>query len=229
MSSSLADHFALFSKSYDRVNHVLSLGLDVHWRERLVASVERRPTPNILDLCAGTLPCTRTMLQRFSDARVMAVDFCHPMLELGRANIPLHMRSQVEIICADALDLNLPSASFDVVVSCFGMRHLEKQEEMLKKIRGWLLPGGQFLIFDFFRPATPIAKLFQATVGRYVLPSAARFFGGFASAYTNLHVSIERFLTRQEYEGLLVTEGYVVTRSEDMAFGVVSIIVAAPL
>lgn len=45
MSSPLIDHFVQFAPSYDRVNHILSFGLDVHWRARLIDEIERRPGP----------------------------------------------------------------------------------------------------------------------------------------------------------------------------------------
>ncbi len=229
MSSSIADHFARFAPSYDRVNHILSLGLDVRWCERLIAAVEQRPALRILDLCAGTLSCTREMLRRFPDAKVTAVDFCRPMLDLGLSKLPGSLSARVKIICTDVLQLDLVPASFDVVTCSCGMRHLSEQETMLKKIHEWLSPGGQFIILDFFRPTTILAKLFHATAGRYLLPIAGEFLKGFGPAYLNLYASIEHFLNRAEYERLLAAQSFSIRLSEDLNFGLVSLIVAAPL
>jgi demethylmenaquinone methyltransferase / 2-methoxy-6-polyprenyl-1,4-benzoquinol methylase len=229
MSSPVADHFIRFAPSYDRVNHLLSLGLDVHWRARLIAAIEERSKPRILDLCAGTLACTREVLRRFPHAHVTAVDFCRPMLDCGLSGLAAPVRTRLEVICADVLDLDLTPASFDTVICSCGMRHLPEQEAMLKKIRGWLLPQGQFIILDFFRPATMLSKLFHATAGRYLLSVAADLLKGFSPAYLNLHASIKHFSSREEYERLLVTQNYVVRRAEDLTFGIVSLIAAAPL
>jgi len=228
MASPLADHFAQFAPSYDRVNHILSLGLDVHWRASLLASIESRPVPRILDLCAGTLSCTRVILRHFGDAKVTAVDFCRPMLELGLAQLPESLRARVATICADALQLDLGPASFDVVICSCAMRHLPQQEIILQKIHRWLSPGGQLVIFDFFRPRTVLAKLFHATAGRYLLPLAGKLLNGFGPAYLHLHASIDRFVSRADYEELLATQSFGIQRSEDLTFGIVSLIVAVP-
>jgi len=228
MSSQLADHFVRFAPSYDRVNHLLSLGRDVHWRARMIAAIGRKPALRILDLCAGTLACTKAALENFPDAKVTAVDFCRPMLDLGLSKLARAQRARIEIICADALQLELAPGSFDVVISSWGMRHLPDQEVMLKKIRGWLSPDGQFIIFDFFRPTTLSAKFFHATVGRYVLPLAGSVLKGFGAAYRQLYDSIEHFASRVEYENLLNEHGFFIRRSEDLALGIVSLIVATP-
>ena len=85
--SELADLFSRFAPSYDRVNHLLSLGMDYGWRELAVDAIERKAPLRILDLCAGTLACTRAALNRFPDARVTAVDFCQTMLKKPVATI----------------------------------------------------------------------------------------------------------------------------------------------
>ena len=229
MSSPVADHFISFAPSYDRVNHILSLGLDVHWRARLIAAIEERPNPRVLDLCAGTLACTREVLRRFPHAHVTAVDFCRPMLDIGLSGLPEPLRTRIEIICADALALEFAPASFDIVICSCGMRHLPEQRAMLKKIRRWLPLEGQFIILDFFRPTTVISKLFQSTAGRYLLPMVADMLKGFSPAYLNLHASIKHFSNRAEYERLLISQNYAIRRSEDLTFGIVSLIAAAPL
>ncbi|MGZ3595844.1 MAG: class I SAM-dependent methyltransferase [Syntrophales bacterium] len=229
MSSPVADHFIRFAPSYDRVNHLLSLGLDVHWHASLIAAIEEKSNLRILDLCAGTLACTREVLRRFPHANVTAVDFCRPMLDCGLSGLPEPMRNRVDVICADVLELDFAPASFDVVICSCGMRHLPEQGAMLKKIQGWLSPEGQFIILDFFRPTTIVAKLFHATAGRYLLPMAADLLKGFSPAYLNLYASIKHFSSRAEYERLLITQKYAVRRSEDLTFGIVSLIAVAPI
>ncbi len=229
MAFPLADHFARFAPSYDRVNHILSLGLDVRWRARWLAAIERRPAPRILDLCAGTLACTREVLRRFSDTKVTAVDFCRPMLDRGLAQLPESLRTRVSLICSDALQLEVGPGSFDVVICSFAMRHLPQQDLLLQKIHSWLSPGGQLVIFDFFRPGTFPAKVFHHTAGRYLLPVMGQILGGFGPAYVHLHASIDRFVTRAEYEELLAAQSFGIQISEDLTLGIVALIVAVPL
>jgi demethylmenaquinone methyltransferase/2-methoxy-6-polyprenyl-1,4-benzoquinol methylase len=229
MSSPLIDHFVQFAPSYDRVNHILSFGLDVHWRARLIDEIERRPALRILDLCAGTLACTREVLLRFPDAEATAVDFCRTMLDIGLSKLPDSLSARLEIICTDALQLDLAPTSFDIVICSCGMRHLPEQEAMLEKIHEWLSPGGQFILLDFFRPTTVLSKLFHATAGKCLLPLAGKLLKGFGPAYLNLHSSVKHFLSRTEYERLLAAHGFSIRHAENLTSGIVSLIIAAPL
>lgn len=228
MFSRMSDHFTEFAPSYDRVNRILSLGLDAGWRARLIGRIDPAPRLRILDLCAGTLSCSREALRRFPDATVTAVDICRPMLDMGISRLHDSLRARIETVCADALDLDLPAGSYDAVVCSMGLRHIPRQGKMLESIRGWLRYGSQLLILDFFRPSTRIARIFHVTAGKYILPRAGSFLGGFGPAYVNLHDSINNFFSRPEYERLLRKSSFCVRHSDDLAFGIVSLIEACP-
>ncbi len=228
MPSPLAEHFALFASSYDRVNHLLSLGLDVRWRARLLAAIERKPGLRILDVCAGTLSDTRGVLQLFADARVTAVDFCREMLDVGLAQMPAALRSRVDTLCADIRQLEFGRGSFDVAICSWAMRHLPCREMVLQRLHSWLVPGGQLVVFDFFRPSTIPARIFHATAGRYILPLAGKVLKGFGPAYRHLHASIDSFASREEFELLLAAHGFHISRSEELTLGIVSLMVAVP-
>ncbi len=228
MSSWMSEHFTEFAPSYDRVNRILSLGLDAGWRFRLVGRIDSAPGPMILDLCAGTLSCSHEVLRRFPEAKVTAVDICRPMLEMGIAKLEDGFRARVEPICADALELELPSRSYDAVMCSMGMRHIPNQEKILANVRRWLKYNGQMILLDFFRPSTMASKLFQLTAGKYILPQAGRLLGGCGPAYVNLHDSINNFYSRPEYEHLLRNNYFSVRHSEDLACGIVSLIEAYP-
>lgn len=226
MNTQLEEHFDRFAPSYDRVNHILSIGLDVRWRSRLIESIEQRPRLKILDLCAGTLACTREALRRYPDSKAIAVDFCRPMLDHGLSRLDELQKGRVKTICADVVNLDFAPASFDAVITCWGMRHVSDQEKMLRKIKTWLVPEGQLIVADFFRPSTAVSKIFHATIGRYVLPAAATMLSGMGEAYKYLHYSIDHFWTRHEYEQILNSHGFAVRRAENLTFGIVSLIVA---
>lgn len=226
--SDVVEHFDRFAPSYERVNHLLSLGLDVRWRARLMGAAGGRPL-RILDLCAGTLACTREALRRFPDAKVTAVDACRAMLDTGLQKLDESGKRRLTAVCADVLEADFAPGSFDVAISSFGMRHLPEQRPVLEKVHDWLCPGGRLIVFDFFRPEKVIARLFHGTAGRYILPAAGEWLGGFGPAYVNLHGTIERFLSRAEYEQLLRTNRFVIRRSEDLTFGIVSLISAEPV
>ena len=134
-----------------------------------------------MDLCCGTADMTAALLTRrthLSEARreapgtvtepqpILAVDFSHEMIERGRAK----MRGKaVEFIEADALNLPIPNASLDLVVSAFGFRNLADYAAGLAEIRRVLKPGGEIGILDFSMPPAPLDSAYRLYF-KHVLP-----------------------------------------------------------
>ncbi|MBT3273866.1 MAG: class I SAM-dependent methyltransferase [Spirochaetales bacterium] len=106
--------------------------------------------PLILDLGAGTGNLSRTVLESIGDARITLVDFSENML----GTVPRVLASfpgQYETITADMHYLEMPSASFDAVISSFALHHCRGTDEylgMYQKIRSWLKPEGIFICCD---------------------------------------------------------------------------------
>jgi SAM-dependent methyltransferase len=95
----------------------------------------------VLELgCGAGVPVTRRLAERH---RVTAVDLSARQVELARENVP-----GATCLQADALGLELPESSFDAVVSLYMSGHVPRDEqlELLRRIAGWLRPGGHLLI-----------------------------------------------------------------------------------
>ena len=77
---------------YDRMNHVLSLGLDRRWRRLAAADVKGTPA-RMLDLACGTGDFSFALARRFPEAAITGVDLTPAMLEIARAkNRSPHIR-----------------------------------------------------------------------------------------------------------------------------------------
>ena len=78
--------FDTIAPRYDRLNHVLSLGMDRVWWNRAARffdAIISRPEANVLDLCCGTADMTAALLARRPEvgaAPITAVDFSHQMI-----------------------------------------------------------------------------------------------------------------------------------------------------
>lgn len=229
MPSPVTSLFARIAPVYDRANAILSFGLVNRWRRRLIGALDGgNAAPRVLDLCAGTLACSRLSLERFPAARLTAVDVCQPMLDAGLAKLAPSMRERLNVMCADALEVDLPPASFEAVLCAWGMRNISDQAAMLDRVRGWLAPDGKLAILEFFRPTRWPARLFHAMAGRIFLSAIGGGLSGDPAAYRYLFDSIQGFPSRAEYEGLLAARGFDLVSSRDLAFGVVSLVVVAP-
>ena len=151
---------------------------------------------------------TATLLRSRPDCRVTAVDFSEAMLRKGRENIPDGLHSNVEFLVADAMKLDFPQATFDAVMSAYGLRNLDSNEVVLPKIRNVLRPGGKLVILEFFRPEGIVSRLFNRTYSEFIIPIVGRAISRHPEAYRHLRDSVRNFYTPTEYRELLQEIGF---------------------
>ncbi|KAF2745683.1 methyltransferase type 11 [Sporormia fimetaria CBS 119925] len=112
-------------------------------RERYTRKMlsEAGDSPYILELgCGAGVPVTRMLLD--SGSRVVANDISDVQLKMAKTRCP-----EATFIAGDMTELSFEEKSFDGVVSFFTIFHLPRseQEDMLRRIYGWLKPGVLFV------------------------------------------------------------------------------------
>ncbi len=209
--------FSDLAPRYDRLNRVLSLGLDQGWRRRTVRLLGLPPGARVLDLCAGTGDLA-VAGGRFG-WQVHAADFSHAMLAAGRgkggAAAP---RSLVQ---ADATRLPFADGVFDGVTVAFGIRNVAEPRRALAEMRRVLRVGGRLGVLEFFRePPSPWRSAFSAYF-RHVLPRLARLAGApRGDAYDYLPASVEDFATPEEFAAWMRDADFEPRSSRRFAGGV---------
>jgi ubiquinone/menaquinone biosynthesis methyltransferase len=211
--------FGRIAPTYDRLNRLLSAGLDVSWRRRAVDALSGAPCGPRLDLCAGTLDLTVMLDRDCPGERVIACDFSEPMLQRGRARA-----SRAEIVVADVQALPFEDRSIAAAVCGFGVRNVADPARALGEIRRVMVPGGVFVTLEFFRPTRLPTRLLHHSYARGVLPIVGGLISGDREAYAYLARSIDGFLSRAEYERAAERAGFVRVTGEDLTFGVASIV-----
>jgi demethylmenaquinone methyltransferase/2-methoxy-6-polyprenyl-1,4-benzoquinol methylase len=186
--------FDSIAPTYDRLNHILSVGLDRTWWRRAAKAVLPRlqdPDTQILDLCCGTGDMTSALLAHRppNAAPITGLDFSPQMLDLARTK---HAHSNAIFVEGDAMHLPYPDNTFDLVTSAFGFRNLANYAEGLAEIHRVLRPTGQIAILECNQPS----GLFGATYSIYfkhILPRVVTLLSGDPTAYAYLPASVERF------------------------------------
>ena len=213
--------FTDVSGRYDLLNHVLSFQIDRYWRRatarRFRATLDR-PDARVLDLCCGTADLTIS-LARGSRARIIASDFCHPMLEQAREKLS---RQSLPLLVAEADALRLPfaDATFDLVACSFGFRNLANYRAGLGEILRVLRPGGEVGILEFGTPrGFPIGPLYSFYFHR-ILPAAGEWISGVKGSYSYLASSVDRFPEPQELEAWMRESGYTDVSRREMTGGI---------
>jgi demethylmenaquinone methyltransferase/2-methoxy-6-polyprenyl-1,4-benzoquinol methylase len=216
--------FSAIAPTYDRLNRILSLRLDLRWRSQAVARLdwERAPEGIYLDLCAGTLDFAATLARQPGfRGRVIGADFVRPMLELGRRKA-----ARLEPVTADALELPFASAVFDGAMIGWGMRNLADLDLGLAELARVLKPGGGVVILDMATPPRqPLRTLYLLYFER-VLPRIGRLVSKHTSAYEWLPESTRAFPAPPELARRIAAAGFTNVRYTLLLGGITALHVA---
>ena len=79
--------FDAIAPRYDLLNSLLSFQVDRRWRRQGVKEFSDQRFQNILDLCAGTLALSKSLLEINPKARITAVDFSEKILKKCKLTI----------------------------------------------------------------------------------------------------------------------------------------------
>lgn len=178
----MAYNFDTIAHTYDRLNRLMTLGLDRRWRKRALRGVQ----DNVLDVACGTGDMAVSLVER--GCTVTGVDISEEMLAIARQKAPM-----VTFMIADAEHLPFPDASFDAVTCAFGVRNFVHLEQGLNEMLRVLKPGGQLVILELATPDSPLVKPFYNLYTRRIIPWLGSRIAGNREAYTYLPASIERF------------------------------------
>ena len=217
--------FARIAGRYDLANRVLSGGIDLWWRRKLVQAVDRGRPQAILDLATGSGDVAFALAKGVPTAtRIVGMDFCLPMLDEARKKQPSQGEgaAKIEFKPGDGLALPEANASYDAVTISFGLRNMADRGRSLSEMRRVLKPGGRMFVLEFSQPARWFRPIYYFYLLK-VSPFIAGVLTGERSAYTYLGDSIERFPTRDELSRAITQAGFTAVTSKAMTFGIVAL------
>lgn len=201
--------FDSIAPSYDRLNHLLSFGLDRWWwrkAARRFRPVLARPEARVLDICCGTGDMTAALLALRPPAAepVTGLDFSAPMLSRARRK---YAHANARWIEGDAMHLPFADASLDLVTAAFGFRNLSNYAEGLREIHRVLRPGGEIGILECNQPSGFKGALYNFYFHR-ILPLIGGWLSGDHAAYRYLPASVQRFPRPPAMLGMLAGTGF---------------------
>src|SRR5476649_2779728 len=135
--------------------------------EMLCEAVDLRSIQRVLDVAAGNGNATLAAARRFAD--VVSTDYVGALLERGRERAEAD-RLPVTFQEADAEALPFADASFDVVLSTFGVMFTPNQDKAARELQRVCRPGGKIGLANW-TPESFIGQMFKV-LGKYVPPVA---------------------------------------------------------
>lgn len=134
--------------------------------ETLCEAVDLRSNQRVLDVAAGNGNATLAAARRFAD--VVSTDYVGSLLDRGRERAKAE-RLPVAFQEADAEALPFADASFDVVLSTFGVMFTPRHEQAASELVRVCRPAGKIGLTNW-TPESFIGELFK-TIGKYVPPA----------------------------------------------------------
>ena len=216
--------FGRIARRYDLANHLLSGGVDFHWRQRLVRAVHDAQPATVLDLATGSGDVAFALADGLPQGvRLTGMDFCQPMLDEAVKKQEGNARwAQIDFKQGDGMALPLPDASFDAVTISFGLRNMADRHKALTEMRRVLRPGGRLFVLEFSQPALWFRPVYYAYL-KFVLPTMAGVVTGDRAAYEYLCGSIEQFPDRAAMAEEVRRAGFGSVHANPMTFGIVAL------
>jgi ubiquinone/menaquinone biosynthesis C-methylase UbiE len=134
--------------------------------ETLCEAVDLRGGQRVLDVAAGNGNATLAAARRYAD--VVSTDYVGALLERGRERAEAE-RLPVAFEVADAEALPFADASFDVVLSTFGVMFTPNQQQAANEMMRVCRPGGKIGLANW-TPQGFVGRLFKI-IGKYVPPA----------------------------------------------------------
>ena len=219
----VAKMFDNISGGYDGMNRVISFGIDVRWRKKVLKLVTAKNPKSILDIATGTGDLAILMAETGAE-KITGVDISEGMMEVGRRKIAAkHLSDKIELVYGDSENLPFDDNAFDAITVGFGIRNFEDLEKGLGEILRVLKPGGIFVILETSVPEKFPHKQGYHFYTKYILPLIGRMFSKDNAAYGYLCESASVFPYGEALNNILRKIGFIDVVSMPQTFGVATI------
>jgi demethylmenaquinone methyltransferase/2-methoxy-6-polyprenyl-1,4-benzoquinol methylase len=202
---------------------VISLGIDVKWRKKVVALVANENPENILDIATGTGDLA-ILMTTTSAKKIIGLDLSSGMLEVGKQKILEKKLSQkIEMVLGDSEKIPYDDNHFDAITVSFGIRNFETLEKGLAEIYRVLKPKGILVILETSVPTKFPFKQGYAFYTKIILPLIGKVFSKDDNAYGYLSESAANFPYGEKLNNILRKVSFIDCKAMPQTFGVATI------
>ena len=219
----VAQMFDNISENYDGLNRVISLGIDVSWRKKVVKLVSEVNPKKILDIATGTGDLALMMAELNPD-KIVGLDISPGMLEVGKQKVnKANLSDKIEMVVGDSENIPFEDNTFDAITVSFGVRNFENLDKGLTEIYRVLRPGGKFVVLETSNPTKFPFKQGYKLYTNFILPIIGKLFSKDKVAYSYLSESANSFPFGEAFNNILTKNGFKNANSLPVTFGVASI------
>ncbi|MCC9062956.1 bifunctional demethylmenaquinone methyltransferase/2-methoxy-6-polyprenyl-1,4-benzoquinol methylase UbiE [Flavobacterium piscisymbiosum] len=219
----VAQMFDNISGNYDNLNRVISFGIDIKWRKKVLKIVSDKKPKVILDIATGTGDLAILMTQTNAE-KIIGLDISAGMLEVGKKKIAEKgLSNLIDMVLGDSEKIPFEDNYFDAITVGFGVRNFEHLEKGFAEILRVLKPNGVFVILETSVPDKTPYKQGYKFYSKNILPIIGKLFSKDNSAYGYLSESAAVFPYGEALNNILRKIGFIDVVSMPQTFGVATI------
>ena len=215
--------FDNISANYDGLNRVISFGIDISWRKKVVQLVSKNNPKQILDIATGTGDLA-IMMSQLNPDKIIGLDISAGMLDVGKRKIAnVNLSDKIDMVVGDSENMPFDDNTFDAITVSFGVRNFANLDKGLTEIKRVLKPGGTFVVLETSNPTKFPFKQGYKFYTTYILPFIGKIFSRDKAAYSYLCESANIFPFGEAFNNILQKNGFINTEYRPVTFGVATI------
>jgi demethylmenaquinone methyltransferase/2-methoxy-6-polyprenyl-1,4-benzoquinol methylase len=220
--SQVEDMFDNIAPKYDLLNHVLSMKIDVLWRNKLVKWMKNDNPQEVLDVATGTGDLAIT-IEKGTGSKVVGLDLSQQMLNVGVIKIKkLKLDGKISMQKGDAENLPFEDNRFDAVSVAFGVRNFENLTKGLAELRRVVKDNKSVYILEFSKVEGFMGPLYMFYF-KNILPAIGRLVSKDNRAYTYLPDSVNAFPFGEKMKQILLDTGFKKVEYKKLSLGIATI------
>jgi len=220
--SQVEDMFDNIAPKYDLLNHVLSMKIDVLWRNKLVRWMKNDNPQEVLDVATGTGDLAIT-IEKGTGSKVVGLDLSQQMLNVGVIKIKkLKLDGKISMQKGDAENLPFEDNRFDAVSVAFGVRNFENLTKGLAELRRVVKDNKSVYILEFSKVEGFMGPFYMFYF-RNILPAIGRLVSKDNRAYTYLPDSVNAFPFGEKMKQILLDTGFKKVEYKKLSLGIATI------
>lgn len=214
--------FDNIAPKYDVLNRVLSLKIDVLWRNTLVKWMKKDQPQEVLDVATGTGDLA-IAVEKGTGSKVIGLDLSQQMLNVGVIKIKkLNLDGKISMQKGDAENLPFEENRFDAVSVAFGVRNFENLTKGLAELRRVVKDNKSVYILEFSKVEGFMGPLYMFYF-KNILPAIGRLVSKDNRAYTYLPDSVNAFPFGEKMRQILLDTGFKKVEYKKLSLGIATI------
>lgn len=218
------DSFKIFNEiasTYDFLNHTLSFGIDIYWRNKLLKYLPKKDSINALDLACGTGDVPLTLVKDPRIKKITGLDLSKGMVDIGIDKVKKKgLEKKIFLMLGDGVNIPASDDSFDLTTISFGIRNFSDPKKSLADIHRVLKNNGRLMIMEFAIPTNPFIRAVYFFYFRYLLPKIGNLVSKHKDAYTYLNQSVEDFPYGDQFLSMMKEAGFINLQMRPLTFGI---------